>query len=548
MAGPLGKFYSMVFSSLALIISLFYFTRFAPLDPEVHHDGVMLAAAIAVSEGKIPNRDVFAQYGPLAPILQGIWVHFTDPTLISIRVFTAVILAATTMLIFIILSRFLSRFISGLITATWATSYPFFILPVNLPWSSVITTFLSLVILYLVIRVIQLKEAGITFYLFTFLASFLACVSIFGRIHMILTLFCVGLFSICLKERNLKLLYIRIWAVSSVITLTGIATAMSLSGALSPYINQSLLWASNRYVGNEFTISKAQIMEKLLLLFFPLISSAFYFANKAVRARKFANAKKSLVVVLVLSVAPVSILEVSHKSYLNPKYFLVSVSQNFTNWLGYSAATFLLCWFINALLRKSLTGLRLAFGLYGITVLSQLYPLHDVLHLYWITPVLIVVIAIWVTSDQIAPSNLNLQTLKLILVPLLAVNIILSTAHLSMDRVDYKNESALQGMRGKISTVTPVEQTMNAVISASATGTIEFDCMDGLYAVSGGTYLPTGPNFVNWGPQENSKEKSRYILSCNLSLRETRQIAKKYEVLETVYIDAEQTNLLYQRN
>ena len=235
-----------VSNTLFFISTLFYFTRFAPLDPEVHHDGVMAAAAIAVSEGKFPNKDVFAQYGPLAPTLQGIWVYFTEPTLLSIRVFTSVILAGTSVLMVILLSQFTRRSLSFLLAAVWATSYPFFILPVNLPWSSVITTFIALLILILALTAVKINEISSKFYFFTILSTFLGCISIFGRLHMILTLCAIALFSLCLNEKKMQYLYLKIWAVTTFTTLFGVLGLMSIVGALSPYINQSILWTATR--------------------------------------------------------------------------------------------------------------------------------------------------------------------------------------------------------------------------------------------------------------------------------------------------------------
>jgi hypothetical protein len=526
---------------------LFYFTRFAPLDPEVHHDGVMAAAAIAVSEGKIPNKDVFAQYGPLAPTLQGIWVYFTEPTLLSIRVFTSVILAGTSVLMVILLSQFTRRSLSFLLAAVWVTSYPFFILPVNLPWSSVITTFIALLILILVLTAVKTNEVSSKFYFFTILSTFLSCISIFGRLHMILTLCAIALFSLCLNEKKMQHLYLKIWAVTTFATLFGVLGLMSIVGALSPYINQSILWTATRYVGNELTLSKAQVMEKLLLFLFPMMTGIYYFCYRVVRSGGLSITKKYVVSSVILLVAPISIWKVNDKSYLNPKYFLVSISQHFTNWLGYSAVTFLIYLFIRSLLKKSSSRFQLVIGIYGVSILSQLYPLHDVLHLYWITPVIVVLLAIWLDTDRSLFDRNRVTTLKLILLPLLAVNVVLSTYNFAIDRVVYQSDSVLRGMKGNAASTIPIQKTIDAVVSASLTGSIEFNCMDGLYAVSGGKYLPIGKNFVNWGPEINSNAKTRYILACNLSSLETSRILNNHKVLDMIPIDANQTNVLYER-
>ena len=527
---------------------LFYFTRFNSLDPEVHHDGVMTAAAIAVSEGRFPNRDVFAQYGPLAPIVQGLWIRVTEPSLISLRNFTAILFALTAVIVVILLSRFTNKFMSWLITATWAASYPFFILPMNLPWSSVITTLFALLILLLMLTALNMERATPAFYFVTITASFLACISVFGRIHMVLTVLSLALFSNCFRDRKLRLLYLRIWALTSIVTLLGIIALMSALGVFSPYVDQSIFWASTRYVGNEVSLGKAQLMEQLLLLLFPMLSSIFYFTHRLIKNEANSLFSRILIPLLILAVAPISIIQVGHKSYLNPKYAVVSFSQNFTNWIGYATASFLVYWFVRALVRKSFTPLRSAIGFFGISILLQLYPLHDILHLYWITPVLIIVTAIWVDTDRSIFDGSKLRTLKLILLPLLCVNLILSAYNLSISRVDYQRNSVLQGMRGKIDVVRSVQRTIDAVNSVSESGTIEFNCMDGIYAVSGGKYLPTGANFVNWGPKVATNKEAKFVLACNLSRTETSEILNRYTVRAIIPIDAENSNVLYQRS
>ena len=546
-ARTFGRMPSVPTNIFLFISFLFYFTRFSSLDPEVHHDGVMTAAAIAVSEGRLPNRDVFAQYGPLAPLMQGLWIHFTEPSLISLRNFTAILLAATAILVVILLSRFTNKFMAFLIAATWAISYPFFILPVNLPWSSVITTLFSLLILLLVLSALSMTRATPIFYLMTITASCLACISIFSRIHMALTVLSLAFFSTCFQEKKLKSVYLKIWAITSLVTLIGIIALMSAVGALSPYLNQSILWASKRYVGNEGLLGKAQLMELLLLLLFPVLSSTFYIADKFLKAKSYSLFSRISITLLILAIAPISMIQVAHKSYLNPKYAAVSFSQNYTNLIGYLTATFLVYLFVRALVQKSFTPLRLAVGIFGISILSQLYPLHDILHLYWVTPVLIVVTAVWIDTDRNILDDSKIKTLKIILIPLLSVNLILSAHNLSISRVDYEANSVLYGMKGIPDKVRSIQKTIDAVNFAAKLGDIEFNCMDGMYAVSGGRYLPSGSNFVNWGPKSEINYETKYILACNLSNSEVNKISKQNKVEALIPIDAEQSNLLYQR-
>ena len=63
---------SLAVSAVAFVSAL----PFARLDFDPHHDGVMVATAVAIRDGAIVHRDVFAQYGPVAPLLQALALNF----------------------------------------------------------------------------------------------------------------------------------------------------------------------------------------------------------------------------------------------------------------------------------------------------------------------------------------------------------------------------------------------------------------------------------------------------------------------------------------
>ena len=90
---------------LSAILNLLILAPQARLDPDPHHDGVMFAAAVAVSEGKVPNRDVFAQYGPLAPVLHGQILKIFGNQLLNLRLATAVMLTITAVILFALLNK-----------------------------------------------------------------------------------------------------------------------------------------------------------------------------------------------------------------------------------------------------------------------------------------------------------------------------------------------------------------------------------------------------------------------------------------------------------
>lgn len=61
--------------------ALFGFSAF--VDPEPHHDGIQLAPAIAVANGKLIHAEVFDQYGPITAWIHGIVIFIFGPTLLD---------------------------------------------------------------------------------------------------------------------------------------------------------------------------------------------------------------------------------------------------------------------------------------------------------------------------------------------------------------------------------------------------------------------------------------------------------------------------------
>ena len=181
--------------------NLTIFLAQAPLDPNQHHDGIMYTAALATAEGATPNLGAFAQYGPLSPLLQGWWLRLTSTSLLSLRVFTALLLTLTAVLLFHMLRRFLTPGLSSILSLVWALSAPKYF-PADLPWSSVITTLLLLFCTWVTLHNPELKKRT-TFFPYL-IAGLITGLGIFGRIHLVVTFIAILMFLV-LNTRSLNL-------------------------------------------------------------------------------------------------------------------------------------------------------------------------------------------------------------------------------------------------------------------------------------------------------------------------------------------------------
>ena len=142
------------FTTFFLIASIHLIN--ARLDPDIHHDGIIYAAAVASSQGLLPNRDYFTQYGPVTSIMQGIWLYFTEPTLYSLRIFNVAILLISSYLVYKIIKTSINFSLALLILLALNISTPT-ILPYLVAWPSVIST----MILLLVLLILQIGRAHV---------------------------------------------------------------------------------------------------------------------------------------------------------------------------------------------------------------------------------------------------------------------------------------------------------------------------------------------------------------------------------------------------
>ena len=100
--------------SLIFVCTFIFFTVFARMGIDPHHDGVMLIPALRVAEGGVVFRDVFCQYGLLVPLLQGTAVALFGGELLVIRMLTVLFYSGSAVLLDLLWRRYLPSKISWL--------------------------------------------------------------------------------------------------------------------------------------------------------------------------------------------------------------------------------------------------------------------------------------------------------------------------------------------------------------------------------------------------------------------------------------------------
>ena len=496
----LHKQWSRVIPLGLFALEFFYLAYIHSWEVDPHHDGIMYTAAVGVYEGKVPNRDFFAQYGPVSPIIQGLWFRLTEPTVWSLKILTSLGLALIGLLIYCGAKRRLSSPTSALLSICWMLSGPF-----GLPWSSVFSTIFILVSLLLLESILNYQRPRRNRH-YGFLIGVLLAIGTFTRIHTVIVYFAIILGFLVLRDRRKYFGTSAALTLGFLLTLCSTTLALAKSNALVGYVEQCILWASGRYAGGpELSISFF-----FNLAWIPLFGVINLFILKQLvqcNDFKFRSTFKIILPVFLVYSMFVLLSQLPRsgpETLRNPRILAIISGQK-----AHFSFNFLLLTFFTGLLAYALhkTSRNLDFGfiagsksqivyfLLALATLTQLYPYADEYHIAFVAPVVIV------TCVFLLPQNSEVDkyqqafcSLAIALIPtLIAHSLILA----NVERVEFRSKT-LSGMYGGWQSSKSLDLTMRH-LEREVPG-INFICADGLYAGAGGRYLAADEKFVTWGP------------------------------------------------
>lgn len=478
-----------------------------------HHDGVILAPAIAVAEGRTPNLDVFSQYGFLVPYIQGAWLKLTSTNLYSLRLLTLIQVVITAFVLSLILRRKLGVVTSALISAAWMVSYPY-ILPF-LPWPSVMSTFFLVSSIYALSKIGCDSRRNANYVLVSY--TFLWLATLIRPQTALITLIVAVYF---IKD-SLKLPNEIIKKVLLLCTFPSVVIFFTFKvGLIEEYVSQSIVWASSHYGGLGFTIRG---LAELLLV--PIIGGLVLLGI-------FLTLKQpagilAILYWLITAAGGLFLLKYFSWQYQehpyfalrHPKVLLADLGINILNALGFAAFLGLLVGIyfkisLQIRTRKFFTDAEsLIVMISGFTIL-QLYPASDSLHFWWVTPIFIVGAVYAFNRSNILKINTGVTQFALVLFIVISS---LNFLHYQNPRNEHFRSEVLSGMSGPKFEVSYIDGTISIINSIPLESKVKYDCSDGLYAVSRGTYRGQDKNYVNWAPGYDKKsEDFEYIFQCNV--------------------------------
>lgn len=498
--------------ALVFFFALATFVVAAPLDPEPYHDGSQLPAAIAVSEGMVVHRDVFSAYGFLTAWLQGLAVHVFGPYLIVIRLFTAVLLAVIALLTFI-LARWTTRstWMGAGLGLLWVVAWPgravMWGTPL-LPWPSVVYLAFQLGALLVFWRG-MLTEHRRTWMLGG--AGLLTGLAVLTRMNYGAA-FTVALLVTMLSFGPSRGLRVRDWLATLGGGLLGVGLPLGViaaQGAFPAFVDQSILGPLQGkaivkptewfYYENAYLWGSALLLVSLIALLW--MGKQHWLSDRAFRI---------LVALDVLALAiwsstaidgsPLRDLILSKVTWapaldgqaIQPMFLAAIMTLFFT-----VAVIVVAAWYV--IRRNHIVGSHdqlfiVSLALTGAASLVQLFPVADPNHLWWSAPIPLVLLVYGLTVT--APQRARWAVSAVIVVPALVVSIATTAMYLNRPRTEITS-GTLAGMRID-SNFMPSIKRVDVMLADVDPRSAEFRCAGGLFAVWNGTYLASGPGYVDY--------------------------------------------------
>lgn len=244
----------LLLASLGAILTFAVFYPFAAIGLDFGHDGIMLKPALDVHSGQVLFRDTFSQYGALTTWLHAACLH-VDPRLLSLRIFTVVIYAASVFLLLLIWLRFSPWPVAGMGLVLFLVTAPFYDERwLLLPWSSAVVLVFQAAAAYSLCRCISDRAS----FLWPALLGATASLAVWARPFMVgisLSIALAAIWFLLGRARNKTCgPSSRQWAIALTLFIGGnllFLALLAVQGALHAWLEQNVLWAFRGYAGGK---------------------------------------------------------------------------------------------------------------------------------------------------------------------------------------------------------------------------------------------------------------------------------------------------------
>lgn len=495
----------------------------APLQIDPHHDGIILGSAIASADGYVGPAGAFSQYGPLPPLIHGLFLNLTDSTMLNLRFFAAINVLLISFLLHQVMLKIASNKValttSGawvFTSAIWTTSFP----GALLPWPSLIATALILASIDIFVKdFTSVKAISKLDGMALFFAGIFLGLTGFARQQ---TWIAVAIGFILLlsyyRSINRKLILFALGVSTSLAVMFGWLVG---SGSWNAYVNQVIIWPLSAYstLGMNNNYNRYQFASYLIQ---SVVFAAVIYCVAKMTIRLKSSVATNMTLGIICLVIVMLGLWIARQSAWNATIRVIigePMEKLLLSFLYFSCVASIVLTVYSVMKIRLLSPRTIktsAIALFGMVGVIQLYPQPDVLHLWWVAPLFIPCGYLgysWLTKKIIgANDEVFVRTLSIssIVGILLAINFAMQPW----------KEYSIPVLKGTYA-LSPKVESINSFTGVQKyikPGVTSFDCADGVYSVFNGKYNPPDEWFVDWGRlNSEDPEVGQIRIICNKS-------------------------------
>lgn len=520
---------SSLFHSFLQFILVFLFVR---SDPDPYHSGFVYSQAIGVSEGLLPARNFLSPYGIVGPIINGLWLYFTNTSLLSLLTLYALFIVIIGNIIRIETKKLVSNQIALLLSYVWILT-----LASAMPWPSILTT-LQILLGSLLLRRALITSATLRLLarLQMLFAVLLINTAALTRIHLILAPILLSTF-LFIKRKNVDSDFLRMWLFSNLLSLFLLLGFMVRFGVLSPFVDQVIVWPATAFespaINTSFVVSFIWFPFALCLFVLLWMVDILFFRTGKTWGTAFGFALNSSVLGITYLI---SIYDFKSANTATLHTF-AGLLKNATINMQFSICYFFGMVSILSLVRlisknywksQNQVPIEIAFTDAIMIVLCllgwvQLYPFHDNVHLWFVTPLFIIPALHFVTRIEFGLSVIN-GSIRRVLICILIVQLASLSVYLHRDRVPLHSRELI-GMQASPEYQAATDKTLLLLDRIVKARTLRNNCKASLYAVSDRKFRSIDGNFsgnffgnlTQYVPIVDPSESTpTYIFECEL--------------------------------
>lgn len=505
----------------------------APLQADPHHDGVILAPAIAYSEGLPLHSGAFSQYGPLSPFISGLWLRATDDNLLSLRYFAALQAIILAIGMFLVLKKIVSEnharafvilwiFASGI----WSTRFP----GALMAWPSLLSSCILIYALYFSLAAIKEKARLAEVQLA--LVGFLVAISGFARAQSWIIAGSVGLVLLLMGKSMIK--KISALCLGYVFGFLAILGLVYSDGAISDWWLQSIYWPTQIYpaLGEGNNYNRFQmvlyIVESILLV--SIVFAASWVSVKFSKVASIVFLVSTVIFSLFLGnwIPTLEWIPIRFRVLFGEPFERILVSPLYLA----TIVTVILALFELRKKKFNRDNQTLLISSFGALSIIQLYPQSDVMHLWWIAPLIIPSLAAWLIKIKTYRPIWEESFYRTITI-FSVCGFVFAMGFLNNDWKEFDNQ-AFAGTSASPEKVDSLK-IYNRIADYTVEKNSSFDCPDGVYSVINRSYNAADQWYVNWGFTESVVQnpgKMRFICGKTFSYAESEAKRLGWDLVE----------------